>query len=137
MDNGPVFGLNIGDLLEIYDRDSQSWKMSQRSLFPDLESSSERFMKSGIMLNGKIYQQVQLGHVIDGKEFGLWPTPTKWEEKYVTSPSPQDHYHGIGWKLIHEYGKNPIPEFYEIMMGYPDQWTNIESQDSETRLSLK
>jgi hypothetical protein len=79
METGQVFGLNIGDLLGIYDPDSQSWKTSELSLFGGLMPFSGRFPKSGIMLNGKIYEQATWAHRTGGKESGLWPTPTTQE----------------------------------------------------------
>ena len=56
----------------------------------------------------------------------LWPTPTKWEGKYVMSQSPGDHYHGIGWKCWHEYKKRPTPEIYDELMNFPLGWTQLK-----------
>jgi hypothetical protein len=73
---GLVFGLNIGELLGTYDRDLQSWKMSQHSLFEDLTLCLDRFPKSGIMLNGRIYEQATWVRRTEERESGLWLTPT-------------------------------------------------------------
>jgi len=80
MEAGPVFGLNIGDLLEIYDRDSQSWKMSECLFTGDYARSSGPLRKSGMMRNGRIYVQATWVHRTGGKESGLWPTPTTQEQ---------------------------------------------------------
>jgi len=75
MEKGPVFGLNIGDLLTIYDRDSRSWKMSGCLFTGDYARYSAAFPKSGIMRNGRIYEQATWALRTGGKESGLWPTP--------------------------------------------------------------
>jgi hypothetical protein len=79
MEKGPVFGLSIGDLLTIYDPDSQSWKMSECLFTGDYARYSEAFPKSGIMLNGRIYEQATWVPRTGGKESGLWPTPNTME----------------------------------------------------------
>ncbi len=91
LDRGPVFGLSIGDLLGIYDPESQSWKTSVLSLFEEWTEYLVRFPKSGIMLNGRIYGQATWVRRIGGKESGLWPTPTQiytrenWKEEEIKS----------------------------------------------------
>ena len=75
MERGLVFGLNIGDLLEIYDPDSQSWKMSGCLFTGDYAKSSGALPKSGMMQNGKIYGQATWVRRTDGNESGLWHTP--------------------------------------------------------------
>lgn len=59
-----------------YDQKSYSWKMSQASF---LEEVSQQFFpvlpKSGMMLNGSVYQLPQWEHLIDEKESSSWPTP--------------------------------------------------------------
>lgn len=75
MEKGPVFGLSIGELLTIYDRDSRSWKMSECLFTGDYARYSAPLPKSGIMLNGRIYEQATWAPRTGGKESGLWPTP--------------------------------------------------------------
>jgi hypothetical protein len=75
MEKGPVFVLSIGDLLTIYDPDSQSWKMSECLFTGDFARYSEALPKSGIMLNGRIYAQATWVLRTGGKESGLWRTP--------------------------------------------------------------
>ena len=72
---GLVFGLNIGGLFATYDRDSQSWKTLELSLFGGLIEYAEAFPRSGIMLNGRIYEQRTWVHRTEEKESGLWRTP--------------------------------------------------------------
>ena len=75
MEKGLVFGLNIGELLTIYDHDSQSWKMSECLFTGDYGKYSEALPRSGIMLNGKISEQATWVHRTGGKGSGLLPTP--------------------------------------------------------------
>ena len=75
MERGLVFGLNIGELLTIYDHDSQLWKMSGCLFTGDYAKYSEAFPRSGIMLSGRIYEQATWAQRTKGKESGLWPTP--------------------------------------------------------------
>jgi len=75
MEKGQVFGLNIGELLTIYDRDSQSWKMSECLFTGDYAKYSEALPKSGMMRNGRIYEQATWARRTEGRESGLWRTP--------------------------------------------------------------
>ena len=67
---GQVFGLSIGELLGTYDRDSQSWKTSQLSLFEDLTLCWDRLPKLNTIVNGKILEHQMWAHLTDVKEFG-------------------------------------------------------------------
>lgn len=75
MEKGLVFGLNIGELLTIYDPDLQLWKMSECLFTGDLAKYSEALPKSGMMQSGKIYEQKTWVRRTGGKGFGLLPTP--------------------------------------------------------------
>jgi hypothetical protein len=75
MEKGLVFGLSIGELLEIYDHDSQSWKMSGCLFTGDYAKCLGALRKSGIMRNGRTYEQATWAHRTGGKESGLWLTP--------------------------------------------------------------
>ena len=79
MEKGLVFGLSIGDLLTIYDRDTQSWKMSECLFTGDFARYSEALPKSGMMRNGRIYAQATWVPRTAGKESGLLPTPAALE----------------------------------------------------------
>ena len=155
MEKGLVFGLSIGDLLEIYDHDSQSWKMSGCLFTGDYARSSGPLRKSGMMRNGKHYEVVSLDCPISGHGCGLFPTPNAAlglpgmigefchksmtrKEMGESRPSGAKIGSCLKWDrrvipyLIHN---RPNPELCEWMMGYPKQWTDYA--DSETRLSLK
>ena len=152
MEVGPVFGLNIGDLLEIYDPDSQSWKMSGCLFTGDYGKSSAPLPKSGIMRNGKVYVLVSLECTISGNECGLWPTPAasdgmggiakktaELKAKGLCRPSGVRMGSSLKWekRITDTYnGKGHLnPNLSEWLMGYPINWTELLR--AETRLSLK
>lgn len=164
MEKGLVFGLSIGELLEIYDRDSQSWKMSGCLFTGDYAKSSGPLRKSGMMRNGKIYEQATWVPRTKGKESGLWPTPqvfdatcgdlkgkeyngeTRHAMKLIQAvkrlPTPHSNCHtGAGKRgdggenLQTVVGGTLNPTWVDWLMGYPIGWTDLG--DSETRLSLK
>ena len=91
--NRDYFGRCL-ELLAIYDQGSQSWKMSQISLFADCQQYAERLPKSGIMRNGKLYQRPCLAHPIYEKDFFLLPTPTKsrYGSNKSTTPGSKRRY---------------------------------------------
>ena len=127
------YGAKLPVLLANYDPISSSWKTLQLSLLDQANNQGdgmapycETWPNSGIMRNGKIYQLEPWALPMKGNGGGALPTPTKWEAKYVTSKSPGDHYHGIGWKAWHEHGGPPNPALYEWAMGFPLTWTELQ-----------
>ena len=214
MEKGLVFGLNIGDLLGIYDQDMQLWKTSVLSLFADSTEFLVRLPKSGIMRNGRIYEQATWVRRTKENEYGLsliptpeasngsqgailndntkivflksgkprktsnLPTPTvtlyknntmspaqtkrnsslineinirlrtpdanmakrgpKSLEGYKDCKENGTHAINLNDQTRHEYGMKRLnPELPEWMMGYPVNWTRIDCEDAEMRLSLK
>jgi len=63
------------------DQNTQSLKTAQCSLFEDSSGSYMTFPKSGMMLNGSVYQTPALDSLTKGRGFTLLPTPTKSESK--------------------------------------------------------
>jgi len=98
MEKGQVFGLNIGELLTIYDHDLQLWKMSECLFTGDFGKYSEALPRSGIMLNGKIYEQATWVPRTGGKGYGLLPTPVSYD---ATPGGPNNHYKGLGHMAKH------------------------------------
>jgi len=146
MEKGLVFGLNIGGLFGIYVPDSQSWRTSQRYLLEDWMPSLDRLPKSGIMRNGRIYEQATWVHRTKENGYGLLPTPQAFDgirfcqitiedSKYrIMNGHPYNWGHYLIMKSNIKIGyMNPL--LSEIMMGYPIGWSDLK--DSETQLSLK
>ena len=67
--------MNSLALLAKWDRDSLSWKTSQRSLLVELETFSERFPTSGMMRSGELFERPTSEHRTEGSASSLWPTP--------------------------------------------------------------
>jgi hypothetical protein len=75
MANAAAYGLNTGDLLASFDRDTSSWRTSQHSLEGGLDEFSETWPRSGTTRSGIAYQLPPLVRLTDETDFGLWPTP--------------------------------------------------------------
>jgi hypothetical protein len=123
-------GPKCGELLGTYDPDLHLWRTHQHSLFGGLEEFSETWPRWGIMQNGAFSALPMLEHDTSENACGSWPTPTKWEEKYVWSKSPGDHYHGIGWILWNTHNLQPTPQVYEAMQGWPIGWTELQGLET-------
>jgi hypothetical protein len=74
--SGQAYGRNTPVLLASYDRNSSSWRTSQRCLVEGWTVFSETWPRSGIMRNGIAYQLPPLVRLTDATASGLWPTPT-------------------------------------------------------------
>ncbi len=95
--HGRVYGMSIGDLLTSYDHDTQSWRTSELSLFGGLTEYSGRLPRSGMMRNGKIYEQKTWVRRTEGNGSGLLPTPVGAEGRNRREP---DGRRGIGLETL-------------------------------------
>jgi len=125
------YGLKCVELLGTYDPDLHLWKTLQHSLFGGLEEYSGTWPRWGIMQGGGFSALPMLEHNTSENASGSWPTPTKWEESYVWSKKPGDHYHGIGWILWNTLNLQPTPNVYEAMMGWPIGWTGLQDVEMD------
>ena len=85
---GPVFGSRCTGSLARYDRDSCSWKTSQRCLDGGWQPYSATFPRSGMTRNGTLFLLPPLVHRTGEKGFGLWPTPTA-DACVGSAPTPE------------------------------------------------
>lgn len=58
-----------------YDRDSHSWKTHRHLFTEDLPESSVTLPKSGMIVDGVLWEQTTWERRTEGKESGFWPTP--------------------------------------------------------------
>jgi hypothetical protein len=123
---GPKCGVSFAT----FDPDLRLWRTAQLLLFGGSEPFSETWPRWGLMQGGACFRLPMLEHNTSENASGSWPTPTKWEEKYIHSRSPGDHYHGIGWILWNQRNLQPTPQCYEALMGWPIGWTALH--DAET-----
>ena len=147
---GRVFGLPCGTLLGYYDPGTVSLKTLEQSLIGDSMLCLETLPRSGTMRSGKIYAQATWVLRTEGKESGLWPTPTtprphdneKTAGKYIPSQNQKD----LTYAVVHDYAKENKemedfvtgqlnPTWVEWLMGYPSGWTDLK--DLAIALSLK
>ena len=76
MEKGQVFGQSCTGLLAKYDQNTHSLKTFQLSLLEEEPESLEILPKSGMTVNGKLWEQTMWAHPTGGNESGLWPTPS-------------------------------------------------------------
>jgi len=72
---GLVFGLRCGALLGTYNPDGSLLKTLEQSLFEGSPLYLTRLPRSGMMRNGRIYEQVTWVRRTEGNGSGLWRTP--------------------------------------------------------------
>ena len=71
MENVPDFGLKCTELLAKYDQENSLWKTRQCLLFEDSTESLETFPKSGMTVDGQLWELMMSKHPIKEKECGL------------------------------------------------------------------
>ena len=75
MGNVRVFGGSSTVLSTSYDHVSQSWKTCQQSMFEDYQQSLDRLPKSGMTVNGRLYQLHNAEHPTLDADGSALPTP--------------------------------------------------------------
>ena len=75
MEKGQVFGQSCTELLAKYDQNTRSLKTFQLLHFEEEPESLEILPKSGMTVNGKLWEQTMWAHPTGERESGLWPTP--------------------------------------------------------------
>jgi len=146
--NALVSGKSLPELLARYDRDLHLWKTPQLSLFGDSMLFSVTWPRSGTMRNGVCWERTTAERRITENESGYWPTPraNKWglpdshgsTEAFRIFPTPQSR----DWKGRSQRGSDPEnadclpnvvgggslnPTWVEYLMGWPKEWTCLES----------
>lgn len=142
--------------LALFDQNSSTWRMSQQSLLTDSEQFSGTWPRSGMLVNGRVYELPTVGprmRGIDGGDFLATPTctsnqlaPSMMKHKScralasVIYPTPTSHDAKKG-AYPSEYNRNtpgiavilggkPSPTFQEWQMGWPINHTALK--ESET-----
>ncbi len=136
------YGPSSSESFAWYDPDMLSWKTSQVSLLPDLETLPMTWPESGMASNGRMYRRVPWGHHIHEAGCFLWPTPTastagkNARSLYLTIigelQMTLDRAAFIKAAICSEtaHGLDVNPSLSEWLMGFPEGWTDLE--DSET-----
>ena len=113
-----------------YDQSTQSWRMSEDiSLWGDYKSL-ESLPKSGMTLNGVLYQQLEWVRPIAENGSSSWPTPTARDYKGASGHKKLARRLAdltIQARLRDGVSTGSLnPEFVEWLMGFPKGWTNLE-----------
>jgi len=131
------YSLKSSDWLASFDLSSFSWKTSQLSLFEGLIEFSWSSLRSGTIVDGRLYQPQRLEPSIFVNDGSFLPTPTACDygknvgrKSDGITPSGRDR-----WSITvrakrgelpgHPKGKLH-PEWIEQAMGYPVRWTELE-----------
>ena len=161
MANVQDFGLKCTELLAKYDQEKSLWKTRQCSLFEDLIESQEVFPKSGMTVDGQLWELMISKHPIKEKEYGLSDIENKNGGCRLKYPTPTAH-DGKGRcthnSLIRKNGTSRIdqlanfivfgdfnqvraetvktsyqlnPDWTEWLMGWPIGWTSLKPLSKE------
>jgi len=137
---GRAYGNSMGAYWGKLDLLSSSLKTAQDCLFPDLNTFYATFPPAGIMLNGNVFMRRNGAIRTVEKGFMEWPTPSASDGKIILKvvESYKKYYqNGHQDKLLYQCHLNGMGAIqtihaYEWMMGFPKDWTNVESTDAVT-----
>ena len=155
-------GSSTPDLLGSFDPDSYLLRTSQGSLLTNqCVEYSGTFPRSGLMLNGKVYQRVPLVPLTYATAFGYLPTPDKslgamlggitiWADaqscfnKETTGFRPSGARIGSSLRWCPEFIREALrtggcvnPAWLEALMGFPENWLTLPTEPTETPWSRK
>lgn len=126
------YSMNLSAPFARWDQESLCWRTWQLCLLEGLTRYSERWPRSGLMLNGIVYRQQPLVPRTKETECLSLPTLGKNEGKgssrnrYLGSP----HFRGSkASEGLRTCETDPIylhPCFAELLMGFPIGWTDLE-----------
>ena len=91
MVNVQDFGLKCKELLAKYDQEKSLWKTHQCSLFEGLIESQEVFPKSGMTVDGQLWELMMSKHLTKEKEYGLSDIENKNGGCRLKYPTPTAH----------------------------------------------
>ena len=157
--NEADYGESTLGSLASYDPATSSWRTSQLCLVEGLESFSETWPRSGIMLNGIAYRLPPLAPLTDETDSGLWATPTvcgNYNRKGASAtsgdglatqvrmwPTPVARdYRSPGRSRLERTGSKSgdclpqvvggqlNPTWVEWLMGFPAGWTDLSSSET-------
>ena len=142
--NAADCGKSTPDLLAKYDPPTQSWKTSQHCFIEDLQKFSGTWPRSGTMRSGIAYALPALDSRTAETASGLLYTPTAQGWKAWTFRNPyalirKNHVDGnLQEQLMRRCQRMITPECEEILMGFPQSWTDLKpSEMPSSRRSQK
>ena len=131
--------------LAFYDQESLLWKMWQRCLWEGWVSFAQTWPRSGIAANGELFRLPDLVRHTRETEFSYWPTAMASDQLRLgisraaflkASARNKRLGHGAGpasGNLVSQFQIDfdgcPSVEFAEWLMGFPQNWTALDSED--------
>jgi hypothetical protein len=115
-----------------YDQDSCSWKTAQCSLITDSDESLATYPRSGMTVDGLLWEQTRSERNTTETEFGLLPTPTArdFNGHTITRKRPKGFNKVLPnvFKLEFQLQGQcyPHPTFSEGLMLWPVGWTDLK-----------
>jgi len=120
-----IYGLTLKSALSSYDLNMRYWKTSQGCLFTNTFAEfSETWLRSGMIVNGMLYQLVTLVPNIYEKESGFLPTPTVADQRGKRNQKSKMMDLREWWRK--HIGGLINPCFVESIMGWPIGWTDLQ-----------
>ncbi len=111
---------------------TSSWKIPQRSFLEDLERFSGTWPRWGMMLDGECWVQTPVDFHIIEPEFGWLPTPSGVNGGKNHTMGRVDEWGGSSNPLRGtQIGKALSPNFEEIVMGWPTDWTALTQLETD------
>tara|TARA_R100000353_G_scaffold93733_1_gene68843 strand:- start:199 stop:693 length:495 start_codon:yes stop_codon:yes gene_type:complete len=133
MASAVVYGQKSPELLAEYVHDGSYWRTCQLCLVEEWEELSETWPQSGMTRNGKLYQLQQSEQFIGEVAFGLLPTIPATEYKGCQKYRYRGSKGFRGSKMSEGLRTSPDdlpcthPNFAEAMLGYPKDYTLLET----------
>jgi hypothetical protein len=151
-DNVLAFGRKCSESFASYDLNSSLWRTSQACFTGDLAEFWETWPPSGMTRSGKAFQRPRLAPLTSESGFFFLPTPQASDsyfdgtsamnatvlfrkETIGTRPSGAKIGDSLRWcrEFVAEQqrtGGELNPEWREVLMGYPNKWTELGSQET-------
>jgi len=137
MEHSLDYGESSPESLAKWDRATSSWRTSQGSLALDSIPSSVILPRSGMMLNGTLYQRAPWEHHTHGSACSLWATPAARDHKDYPGVEKTVRRDGTGRidQLARQvYAKGLTtkadgllsPNWVEWLMGFDIGWTALD-----------
>lgn len=134
------FGMNMRVWLGKLDLEQLCLKTAQCCLIEDLNKSYLTWPSSGMMLNGDCFMLPSSDFRTSEKGFLELPTPAASDGKVLLkkAESYKEYYlKGHQDKPLYQFQLNGLTadqamRMYEWMMGFPENWTKLESMAAET-----
>lgn len=147
MARNPGCGETFRESFARYDHATSSWKTWQACFIEEWTEFSETWPKAGMMRSGKAYRAASLVQTISAREYGFLPTPRYTDGKGQYVATLRTARKRVGKSLAGSFRAHWIhvvlvlrqlnkgwanPLFSEYLMGFPRNWSRLDSEVSET-----